>query len=201
LQKEVHDLVKENHRLKTLVCTLDPDVAEVILKDCCAEIPEIVSAIVSQASAILVRADLNLITAICSAQRSFCITDPTLPDNPIVYASKYFTELTGYSLKYILGRNCSFLQGPETDLSDVAALRNGLDTGVDTSVTLLNYRKDGSTFWNHIYVAALRDCEDNVVNYVGVQVEVFPTSSEQLNLRNKGDKDEENDQTIKKSRV
>jgi PAS domain S-box-containing protein len=201
LKKEVHELVKENNHLKTLVRTLEPDVAENILKDCCTELPEIVAAIANQATSVLARADFSLITTICSAQRSFCISDPSLPDNPIVFASQDFLELTGYSMDDILGRNCRFLQGPATDLTGVAVLRKGIGEGVDTSVTLLNYRKDGSTFWNQIYLSALRDSEDNVVNYVGVQIEVFPTATEQLNSRGKNDGEVENNQAIKKSRV
>jgi PAS domain S-box-containing protein len=125
---------------------------------------------------------LSLITTICSAQRSFCISDPSLPDNPIVFASKDFVDLTGYNMKDFVGRNCRFLQGPATDLTDVAVLRKGIEDAADTSVTLLNYKKDGSTFWNRIDLTVLRDSKGNVVNYVGVQTEVFPTATGDLNF-------------------
>ena len=72
----------------------------------------------------------------------------------------------------MLGRNCRFLQGPETDPCAVAKIRKAIEDGFDTSVCLLNYKIDGSTFWNHFFVAPLRDCDGNVVNYVGVQCEV-----------------------------
>ena len=65
----------------------------------------------SRASAILEHADDNVMAAIQAAQRSYAITDPSLPDNPIIFASKGFLELTGYSLENTLGRNCRFLQG------------------------------------------------------------------------------------------
>ena len=81
-------------------------------------------------------------------------------------------DLTGYTLDQVLGRNCRFLQGPGTDQSAVEVIRRGITEGVDTSVCLLNYRADGSPFWNQFFVAALRDAENNVVNYVGVQCEV-----------------------------
>lgn len=127
----------------------------------------------------MARADYSLITAICSAQRSFCITDPALPDNPIVFASQGFLDLTGYDMEDILGRNCRFLQGPATDLAGVAVLRKGITQGIDSSVMLLNYKKDGSTFWNQIYCSALRDSDGNIVNHVGVQIEVLPPQLQQ----------------------
>jgi PAS domain S-box-containing protein len=171
-------LVKENNHLKSLVRTLDPSVADNIMSECCTELPEIVSAVANQATSVLARADFSLISAICSAQRSFCITDPALPDNPIVFASQDFLNLTGYTMDEILGRNCRFLQGPATDLAGVAVLRKGINEGIDTSVMLLNYKKDGTTFWNQIYLSALRDVDNNVVNYVGVQIEVVPEDTE-----------------------
>ena len=158
--------------MKSLARSLEPSVAESILKECCAELPDIVASIGSQATSMLSRADFSLISTICSAQRSFCITDPALPDNPIVFASQGFLDLTGYSMNEILGRNCRFLQGPATDLTGVSVLHEGVSKGIDSSVILLNYRKDGSTFWNQIYLSALRDVDNNVVNFVGVQVEV-----------------------------
>ena len=111
-------------------------------------------------------------SALSGSQQNFAISDPTLPDNPIVYVSQGFLDLTGYTLDQVLGRNCRFLQGPGTDQSAVEVIRKGIADGVDTSVCLLNYRADGSPFWNQFFVAALRDAENNVVNYVGVQCEV-----------------------------
>ena len=123
-------------------------------------------------ASVLHQDDYGLMTAIRAAQRSFVITDPTLPDNPIIFASKGFLELTGYSLEEVLGRNCRFMQGPGSDLTQVDVLRKGINDGVDTSICILNYRADGTSFYNQIFVAALRDVNDKIINYVGVQVEV-----------------------------
>ena len=106
------------------------------------------------------------------AQQNFVITDPIMLDNPIVYASMGFLELTGYMLGQILGRNCRFLQGPDTDPRAVKAIRKGIEAGKDTTVVLMNSRVDGSRFWNQFFVAALRDGEGAVVNYLGVQCNV-----------------------------
>ncbi len=112
------------------------------------------------------------VSALSGSQQNFAISDPTLPDNPIVYVSQGFLDLTGYTLDQVLGRNCRFLQGPGTDQNAVQIIRKGVEEGVDTSVCLLNYKADGTPFWNQFFVAALRDAENNVVNYVGVQCEV-----------------------------
>jgi PAS domain S-box-containing protein len=129
-----------------------------------------------QPTATLERHDYNLIQAIQAAQRSFVLTDPSLPDNPIIFASKGFLELTGYKLEDILGRNCRFLQGPKTDQEQKRILRDGIERGEDTSVLLMNYRADGTEFYNQVFVAALRDSDNRIINYVGVQVEVKRTN-------------------------
>mmetsp|Transcript_8185 Transcript_8185/g.11691 ORF Transcript_8185/g.11691 Transcript_8185/m.11691 type:complete len:151 (-) Transcript_8185:291-743(-) len=120
----------------------------------------------------LMEPDFRLMSALSGSQQNFAISDPSLPDNPIVYVSQGFLELTGYKLNQVLGRNCRFLQGPGTDQSAVDIIRKGVREGVDTSVCLLNYKADGTPFWNQFFVAALRDAENNVVNFVGVQCEV-----------------------------
>mmetsp|Transcript_4310 Transcript_4310/g.12748 ORF Transcript_4310/g.12748 Transcript_4310/m.12748 type:complete len:182 (+) Transcript_4310:2-547(+) len=116
--------------------------------------------------------DYGLLEALKHARRSFVITDPTLPDNPIVFASGGFLSLTGYKLEQVLGRNCRFLQGPRTDARAVARIRDAIRGGQDVQVCLLNYKIDSTTFWNHFFIAALRDDKGEVVNYLGVQIEV-----------------------------
>jgi PAS domain S-box-containing protein len=120
----------------------------------------------------LIEPDFRLMASLNNSQQNFAISDPSLPDNPLVYCSQGFLDLTGYTLDQVLGRNCRFLQGPLTDQSAVDIIRKGVREGVDTSVCLLNYKADGTPFWNQFFVAALRDAENNIVNYVGVQCEV-----------------------------
>jgi len=126
----------------------------------------------SEATKVLDDPDFSFIKALQTAQQNFVVTDPSLPDNPIVYATHGFLNLTGYSLDQVLGRNCRFLQGPETDPRAVAKIRKAIEEGKDTSVCLLNYRVDGTTFWNQFFIAALRDTAGNITNYVGVQCKV-----------------------------
>ncbi len=82
------------------------------------------------------------------------ITDPTLPDHPIVDINPAFARLTGYARDEVIGRNCRFLQGPDTDPAAVKRLREAITHGRDTVETLLNYRRDGTPFWNNLSLAA-----------------------------------------------
>ena len=77
--------------------------------------------------------------------------------------------MTGYGMGQVLGRNCRFLQGPRTDPAAVEKIRKGVAAGADTSVALLNYKADGTAFWNQFFVAPLRDLNGEVVYFVGAQ--------------------------------
>ncbi len=116
--------------------------------------------------------DYSLIAALTTGQQNFVLSDPRLPDNPIVFASPGFYTLTGYKPHEVIGRNCRFLQGPGTDPAAVDVIRTAIAAGSDATVCLLNYRCDGTPFWNQFFVAALRDENMNIVNYVGVQCPV-----------------------------
>ena len=85
------------------------------------------------------------------------VTDPSLPGNLTVYVTQGFLNLTGYILDQVLGRNCRFLQGPETDPRVVENIRRSIKDGSKMIVCLLNYLLDGTTFWNQFYIAALQD--------------------------------------------
>ena len=110
--------------------------------------------------------------ALAAAANGILITDPTLPDNPIVDANPAFTAMTGYTREEVLGRNCRFLQGPGTDPAAVRRLRAALAAGQDVTETLLNYRKDGTPFWNELRIAAVRDDAGKITHFVGVQTDV-----------------------------
>lgn len=115
-------------------------------------------------------ADLeSLRSALGAAPTGFVITDFELPDNPIVYANPAFSVMTGYSEAEILGRNCRFLQGPETDRAVVDRLRRCIARGEEFEDELLNYRKNGTTFHNRLLVSPIRDEEGQVRGFVGVQ--------------------------------
>ena len=171
LQRQVAQLSMENDMLKGIVKH-----REVKDQQCATETNPTAKVMTNKITSPFAytnnKADLELMATIHAAQRSYIISDPALPDNPIIFASEGFLELSGYPLEEVLGRNCRFMQGPGTDLSQVDVLRKGILAGEDTSVCLLNYRADGTQFYNQIFVSALRDANQKVINYVGVQVEI-----------------------------
>lgn len=109
--------------------------------------------------------------AVEAATVPMCFTDPRLPDDPIIFANRAFEELTGYNLAEIIGRNCRFLQGPETDGTALQRVRAALAAGRPARVEMLNYRKDGSSFWNALFLAAIHD-GDGVRYHFAVQLDV-----------------------------
>ena len=117
-------------------------------------------------------ASKDLTTALASLRHTFTVCDPTLPDCPIVYASDGFLKMTGYDASEVLNRNCRFLQGPGTNRADVAKVRDAVRTGERVTVRLLNYRKDGSEFWNLLTVAPVKLADGTVAKFIGVQVDV-----------------------------
>ena len=104
------------------------------------------------------------------------ITDPHLPDNPIVYVNKAFERITRYTADAAIGRNCRFLQGEGTDPKAVERLRKGIEAKEDVSVEFLNYRADGEPFVNRLLVAPLFDKDGKVTSMLGIQREVPMTS-------------------------
>jgi PAS domain S-box-containing protein len=109
------------------------------------------------------------IAAFHASHATFLVTDPRLAGNPIIHASPGFLDLTGYAVDRVLGRNCRFLQGPGTDPVAVSHMRESIDQGRDISVTLLNYRQDGSTFWNQILISGIRDAHGELIYFIGIQ--------------------------------
>ena len=110
--------------------------------------------------------------AVLATDVSFTISDPALPDNPLVWVNPAFVRITGYSFEEASGRNCRFLQGPATDRETVRAMRAALDAHRPITVTLLNYRKDGTAFWNEVSMSPVFDGEGALTNFVGVQADV-----------------------------
>ncbi|MBK1630248.1 PAS sensor protein [Thiohalocapsa halophila] len=100
------------------------------------------------------------------------LSDPDLPDNPIVFANAIFEHMTGYSQDEIIGHNCRFLQGDDRDQPGIAEIRAAIAEERPVEVTLRNYRKDGSRFYNRLSIRPLLDPEGKVIYYLGVQYDV-----------------------------
>lgn len=109
--------------------------------------------------------------AIDDATVGIVISDATAPDNPVRYVNRAFEELTGYSSESILGGNCRILQGSKTDEAVVADVREAIGAAEPVSVDLLNYRRDGSPFWNDVQVEPVTDENGDVSHFVGFQAD------------------------------
>nr|AHZ63853.1 phototropin [Welwitschia mirabilis] len=142
------------------------------------------------------RHGLDLATTLERIEKNFVITDPRLPDNPIIFASDSFLELTEYSREEILGRNCRFLQGPETDPATVTQIREAIENKKEITVQLLNYTKSGKKFWNLFHLQPMRDQQGEVQYFIGVQLDGTQYVEPHLNrlLENKA---EENTRIVK----
>lgn len=114
----------------------------------------------------------DLIASIERSPIAFLITDPRLPDNPIVAANSAFSRLTLYPLAEIVGRNCRFLQGPGSDPAARAAIAAAIAAARPATVPILNYRRDGGAFCNAVMVAPVRDESGAVAWFLGSQAEI-----------------------------
>ena len=110
--------------------------------------------------------------ALAAAAEGIAIADALLPDNPLIYVNAGFERLTGYSADEVIGRNCRFLQGAETDSETLGNLRAALRDQREITVQLLNYRKDGTTFWNRLSITPVRDPSGPVTHFIAVQSDV-----------------------------
>ncbi|WP_294641751.1 PAS domain-containing protein [uncultured Aureimonas sp.] len=111
-------------------------------------------------------------SAVRATRMPMLITDPRQPDNPIVFANAAFARLTGFGRDEILGRNCRFLQGPATDRTDVARLRAAIEARVPIELELLNYKKDGTTFWNRLLVSPVFGVDGELTYFFASQFDV-----------------------------
>ena len=110
--------------------------------------------------------------AIAAVVSGVIVTDPTQPDNPIVDANPAFERITGYSRAEVVGRNCRFLQGSETDHDGIQEIRESIHQGRECQAVLRNYRKDGTPFWNEVKITPVRDEAGRLIHFVGVLTDV-----------------------------
>ncbi len=129
------------------------------------------------------RENSRLAAAIDSCQLGVLISDPAQEDMPTIFANPAFTQVTGYSRADIIGQNCRFLQGPETDPAEVELIRQAIRQRVPYRGTLRNYRKDGTPFWNQLSINPVFDETGKVINFVGLQADVTAQVEAQEALR------------------
>jgi len=110
--------------------------------------------------------------SVLASSLAMTISDTRSPDNPLIWVSPSFEQVTGYAAEESLGRNCRFLQGLDTDPDTVTRLREGIAAEETVSATLVNYRRDGSAFHNHLIVSPVFDAAGQLRHYVSVQSDV-----------------------------
>ena len=110
--------------------------------------------------------------AVVATEMSFTITDPRRADDPLIWVNPAFTRLTGYSSAEVVGSNCRLLQGSATDRAAITRIRAALRDRVPITEVLLNYRRDGTAFWNQVSISPVFDGAGDLVNFVGVQNDV-----------------------------
>jgi len=107
--------------------------------------------------------------ALESTAEGVVISDGMQAGMPIIYVNKAFTEMTGYGYDEVIGHNCRFLQGPDTDPAAKQSIRNALADERSCIVEILNYRKDGSPFWNRLSITPVQNDQGRTTHFIGVQ--------------------------------
>lgn len=123
-----------------------------------------------------------LAESVASSVDGILIADAQRYDMPILYTNAAFLSLTGYEEEEVLGRDCRFLQGADTDPDAVRQIRHALDTGHFCRVTVLNYKKNGLTFWNDVVISPVRDASGKLTHFIGVQHDVTVPMLERMRL-------------------
>jgi PAS domain S-box-containing protein len=110
--------------------------------------------------------------ALSATAEGITIADARRKDQPLIYVNAAFERLTGYAPDFVLGRNCRFLQGPDTDPQTRETVRRAVRQAEPCTVEILNYRKDGTTFWNRLSITPVRDEGGEVTHFIGIQSDV-----------------------------
>ncbi|WP_316739171.1 PAS domain-containing protein [Pedobacter aquatilis] len=111
------------------------------------------------------------------------ITDHKQPDNPIVYCNAAFEKISGYDRNEIIGHNCRFLQADDRSQPERATLAKSVMDGVDCTVEIRNYRKNGDLFWNELYMSPVKDAAGEITHFIGVQNDVTERKKVEHDLR------------------
>lgn len=127
--------------------------------------------------------EAKLFASIEASPIATVITNPRLTDNPVVAANRAFSDLTGYPAIEIVGRNCRFLAGPDTEPWQTQSVRDAIRAQRPMLAELLNYRRDGTPFRNALIIAPLFDGDGALAWFIGSQVEVSADASAPLALR------------------
>ncbi|MBK0380593.1 PAS domain-containing protein [Mucilaginibacter segetis] len=148
--------------------------------------------------------DLNLLVRALNASISgIILTDNRQPDNPIIYCNSAFEKISGYKRRDIIGHNCRFLQKDDRNQRQRLQLREAIEKGISCVVEIRNYKKDGTLFWNELYMSPIKDEKGNVNYFIGVQNDITRRKKAELELRSNNElmerRIEERTQSLKES--
>jgi diguanylate cyclase (GGDEF)-like protein/PAS domain S-box-containing protein len=151
--------------------------------------PPAAVSLAAQGVAATATADALLRRALSAATSGVTIADMTSPDLPLVFVNQAFEELAGHPAEELLGRNCRFLQGPDTDRAAVNRMREAIRSGEGCRETMLNYRgPDREPWWNEIRLSPVKDAAGRLVQYIGVQTDVTARVEAERALRQETDR-------------
>lgn len=137
--------------------------------------------------------------ALASAAEGITISDPALSDNPIIYVNSGFEQITGYTAREVLGKNCRFLQGPDTDKTAAEQIRQAICQEKPCVTELMNYRKDGSTFWNRLSITPVKNNQGKTTHFIGVQSDITQRKQAEESLLKTKEELEQSNQEMKKA--
>ncbi len=120
--------------------------------------------------------------ALLSFGSGILIADANHPAYPIIFANPAFCRMTGYALEEVLGKNCRFLQNGDDDQPALAAVRDALISKEEVRAVLRNYRKDGSLFWNDLFISPVADDSGKIAHFIGIQTDVTEQKRHQEQL-------------------
>jgi len=126
--------------------------------------------------------------AIAASNNGVIITDPNQPDNPVIYVNPAFESMTGYTAEEVIGHNCRFWQEPDYNQAGVTKLATAIQEQRECHVILQNYRKDGSLFWNELYVSPVFDGDGYLTHFVGIQTDITKRKQAEEALRQSEEK-------------
>lgn len=122
--------------------------------------------------------------AMDSATEGITISDARLPDNPLIYINKGFSNMTGYEAREVIGKNCRFLQGQEKDQPGVKLIRKAINSRQKIQHEIINYKKDGTLFWNRLSITPVFNEANDLTHFIGVQEDItVQKEKEQLELK------------------
>ena len=114
----------------------------------------------------------TFLAAVQMSRMPMCLADPNQPDMPLVFVNEAFLRQTGYAEAEVIGRNCRFLQGPSTDPAAVQRLRDAIAAREDAAVEMINHKRDGTPFWNALYISPVFDDSGALIYFFASQLDV-----------------------------